>query len=173
MYIIIIIFIIIILHYYLEYKTWIFAVPLCTQSLLCSFLRLSVRSLMLTTFPSSALTIPTYKGIILHKGSQLLPCVWAHNSVTPKSMNFFKFLGVGWDWVPLVLRQLFGPGWCMMMESLGGQSDVLGGNLPQCHFIHHKSHDLTWDRTPARGGENPATFRVSLWYGFREKLVYC
>jgi hypothetical protein len=29
---------------------------------------------------------------------------------------------------------------------LAGKTEVLGGNLPQCHFIHHKYH-MAWDRT--------------------------
>jgi hypothetical protein len=28
---------------------------------------------------------------------------------------------------------------------LGGENEVLGENLPQCNFAHHKSH-MTWPR---------------------------
>jgi hypothetical protein len=31
---------------------------------------------------------------------------------------------------------------------LGGETEVLGDNLPQYHFVHHKSR-MTWDRTRA------------------------
>jgi hypothetical protein len=38
------------------------------------------------------------------------------------------------------------PGWSMMImeqvveSGLAGETEVLGKNLPQCHFVHHKSH---------------------------------
>jgi hypothetical protein len=41
---------------------------------------------------------------------------------------------------------------------LAGQTEVLGGNLPQRHFAHHKiPHDQTRARTPDRSGGKPAT----------------
>jgi hypothetical protein len=41
--------------------------------------------------------------------------------------------------------------WLMDMEQLvewelAGETEVLGENFPQCHFVNHKSH-MTWDRT--------------------------
>jgi hypothetical protein len=44
---------------------------------------------------------------------------------------------------------------------LAGETEVLGENLPQCHFVHHKSH-VTW---PGRRGEKPATNRLSYGTG--------
>jgi hypothetical protein len=39
---------------------------------------------------------------------------------------------------------------------LAGETEVLGENLSQCHFAHHKSH-MSW----ARSGGKPATNRLS------------
>jgi hypothetical protein len=59
-------------------------------------------------------------------------------------------MGVESNWVHSALRPTIGllyqPRVSMMMEKLVewlvGETEVLGENLPQCRFVHHKPHML-------------------------------
>jgi hypothetical protein len=44
---------------------------------------------------------------------------------------------------------------------IGRGTKVLGENLPQCHFVHHKPHMLCPDANPGHHGGKPATNRLS------------
>jgi hypothetical protein len=55
----------------------------------------------------------------------------------------------------------------MIMEQsveweFAGETEVLGENLPQCHFAYHKTH-MTWPgiEPAGRRGGKPATNRLS------------
>jgi hypothetical protein len=51
-------------------------------------------------------------------------------------------------------------------RDLAGETEVLGENLPQCHFVHHKSHyDLNWARTRAAavGSQRLTARAMAFW----------
>jgi hypothetical protein len=60
---------------------------------------------------------------------------------------------LGWDWIRLVPRPLFGLLYqTQMVEDdcgqsveceFAGENEVLGENVLQCHFVNHKFH-MTW-----------------------------
>jgi hypothetical protein len=53
---------------------------------------------------------------------------------------------------------------------IGRGTEVLGENLPQRHFVHHKFHLSEPGSNPSRRGRKPATNRLS--YGAALLWVY-
>jgi hypothetical protein len=57
---------------------------------------------------------------------------------------------------------------------LSGETEVIGENLPQCHFVHHKSH-MTWPDLGSNSGRRcgkPATNRLSYGTAFLQYLLW-
>jgi hypothetical protein len=91
---------------------------------------------------------------------------------SPSLLIFFNSNSGGWspNWVHSALRPLIGllcqPRVIMMMEKLvelwlAEETKVLGENLPQCQFVHHKPHMFCPDAKKGRRGGKPANNRLS------------
>jgi hypothetical protein len=86
--------------------------------------------------------------------------------------RFFLFLGVGWDWVHLVRRSLIGLLYQPRMRDndecgavggmkIGRETEVHGGNLPQCHFAHQNPAGTDLGSIPDHRVGKPAPNRLS------------
>jgi hypothetical protein len=49
----------------------------------------------------------------------------------------------------------------LMECRLAGETEVFGGNLPHCYFVHHKANIPDLGSNPGGRGVKPATNRLS------------
>jgi hypothetical protein len=64
----------------------------------------------------------------------------------------------------------------MMMDNLvewrlAGETKVRGENLPQLHFVHHKSHFRDSDSNPGRRGRKPGSNRPRMIFYFSNYVL--
>jgi hypothetical protein len=87
-------------------------------------------------------------------------------------VNFFliRIVGLESRWVYLARQPLIGllylPRVIIRMENLvercwARETEVLGENMPQYHYAHHKSHMMWPGANPSRCGGKAATNRLS------------
>jgi hypothetical protein len=85
------------------------------------------------------------------------------------------------NWAHSVRRSPIGllylPPVIMRMENLvewwlAGETEVPGENLPQWHFVHHKSHTTWQSAKPGRRGGNSATNSLSYGTAYRKNMLF-
>jgi hypothetical protein len=102
----------------------------------------------------------------------------AYLYVTWDKLKNFKLYSGGWNQGPLDTAATNGllcqPRVIMVMEKsvewLAGENEVLGENLPQCRFVHHKPTCCPY-ANPSRHGGKPASNRLS--YGTAMSREIC